>query len=136
MHKFSTFQQNNLIVGTGLAAEIPSSALELRAFIVIGSYALRPKGESKLSNMFGPVSRPSKFLNRDHSDLRFRVHKYEIDKKYMGTSYEIALEQLAESIVKRDILNMEQLEKEVAIYLDDFSCLVVVWKFDPSLPFW
>jgi hypothetical protein len=103
MHKFSTFQQNNLIVGMGLAAEIPSSAPELRAFIVIGSYALRPKGESELLSMVEHASRPSKFLNRDHSDLHFRVHKYEIDKKYIGASYEIALEQLAESIVKGNI---------------------------------
>ncbi|GCE09244.1 hypothetical protein KDAU_65730 [Dictyobacter aurantiacus] len=43
------FQENNLFIGTSLAAEIPSSSSELSAFIIIGSYVPAPKEASDLS---------------------------------------------------------------------------------------
>jgi hypothetical protein len=68
-------------------------------------------------------------------EIVYRLVRHIYNPRVLGRSDEIAVEQLAESIIKRDILDMEQLEKEVKIYLDDFSRLVVAWKFNPSLPF-
>jgi hypothetical protein len=125
MHTFNIDQRNNLIIGTSLAAEIPASTLELKAYIVIGSYDIKN----------GRASASSRILNRDQDDLRFWLHKYEIDKKYLGSTDEIAEEQLVHNIFKNDIQDIEQLEREVEKYLDDFSLLQIQWKFDPPLPF-
>lgn len=125
MTKFSIFQQNNLFIGTHLAAELSSSSSELRSFVVVGSYIKNVRGASK----------PSNILNRDHSDLRFWIRQYEIDKKYMGSKDEVSEEQLARHIFKTNIENMEQLEDELEKYLRDFSLLKTIFQFHPMLPF-
>lgn len=125
MSKFSIFQQNNLIIGTHLAAELSSSSPELRSFIIIGSFAQTSRGASK----------PSHVLNEDHEDLRFWLHKYEIDKSYIGSKNEVVIEQLVNNVSERNIQSVEQLEKEVEKYLQDFSLLKTVSQFNPRLPF-
>src|SRR5579885_1353189 len=65
MSRLNTFQRNNLITGTQMAAEIPSSSPELRALVVIGSYVQTATG----------ARRPSKYLNREQENLRFWLRK-------------------------------------------------------------
>ena len=123
MNKLNTFQRNNLITGTDLAAEIPSSSPELRAFVVIGAYARTPSGHAK---------RPSKFLNAEQNDLRFWIRRYEVKKsdieKWITTA------DLLNSVYLNEILSIEQLEREVEQYIQDFSLLEATWKVDNPLP--
>lgn len=109
--KLSTFQRNNLITGTDLAAEIPSSSPELRAFVVVGAYVWAPSGHAK---------RPSKFLNAEQDGLRFWVRKYEVKKSDIERW--ITHADLLNSVYLDEILSIEQLEHEVA------------WKVDNPLP--
>jgi hypothetical protein len=57
-----TRQRNNLLTGNSLAAELPATSPERRAFVVVGAYrdVGRPGG-----------ARVSRFLNADQSDVRF-----------------------------------------------------------------
>ncbi|GCE14141.1 hypothetical protein [Tengunoibacter tsumagoiensis] len=125
MGQFNVFQKNNLITGTHLAVEITSSFPNHRAFVVIGSYEKTLKGHA----------RPSSILNRDYSDLRFWFRQYEVDEKFIGSNEDISVEQLANHVFKKDIDSLEHLENELEVYLQDFSLLKPVWRFDPKLPF-
>jgi hypothetical protein len=125
VQKFDIFQQNNLKVGTHLAAEISPTSPEVYACVVIGSYIQTPFGRK----------RPSKTLNKEQSDLRFWFHKYEVNKYHLEVSDDISEKQLINAVKVDNILTIEQLEYELRRYLQDFSLLQAAWKFDPPLPF-
>ncbi|MDN5205229.1 hypothetical protein QQ008_27850 [Fulvivirgaceae bacterium BMA10] len=78
-------------------------------------------------------SRVSKVLNSNKEGLRFSFRKYEIDKSYIENDWDIAPEDLANSILKTDIESIEDLEKELSEFLDDFSELDVEWRCDNPL---
>ncbi|GCE23612.1 hypothetical protein [Dictyobacter kobayashii] len=124
MQKFNVFQKNNLLVGTHLAIEIPSSSPELRAFVIIGSYIEASRG----------ARRPSKFLNADHQDLRFWLRKYEITKKLLASNdLDIHESQLENFVYMNGFQNIETLEEKSCEYVDDFSSINVAWKLNISL---
>ena len=120
MKNLDTFQKNCIVTGTGLAAEIPSTSSELRAFVEIGSYTKTLRGAAK----------PSKFLNVDDSNLRFWIRKYEARKKDIENDLDITQDELINSIYVNDIQSIEDLEAEIGKYLGDFSLLQVKWKVD------
>ncbi|WP_346755251.1 hypothetical protein [Splendidivirga corallicola] len=126
MKRLSVKQVNNLITGTSLSIELPSSSENLRAFLTIYSYMRSSDG-----GIAG--SRVSKVLNSNKEGLRFSFRKYEIDKSYIENDWDIAPEDLANSILKTDIESIEDLEKELSEFLDDFSELDVEWRCDNPL---
>lgn len=124
MNRLSTFQHNNLITGTHLAAEIQSSAAEMRTFVVIGAY---------LQNSSRSV-KPSKFLNGDQESLKFWIRKYDVNKVSIENDEDITEKDLLNAVYLKDIQSIEQLENELEKYLQDFSLMDVAWKIDNPLP--
>ncbi len=122
MKYLTTFQLNTLNTGHELAAEIASSSPERSAFVVIGSYI---KAGLK-------ILKPSKFLNSDQSDLYFWIRKYEVNKADLDKY--ITYEDLFDSTYQKDIERIEELEHELAKYIQDFSLLEPAWKTDNPLP--
>ena len=114
-----TFQKNNLLVGNQLATEIASSSPELRAFVVIGAYTLsRPH-------------KPSKYLNKSTDDVRFWIRRYEVDKAKIEEY--ITHDDLVASTYVKDIKDIDELEKELGKYIDDFSAMKPDWYVDNPL---
>lgn len=124
MEKLTTFQRNNIITGNNLAAEIQSSSPELRAFIVNGAYVLTSSG---------PV-RPSKYLNANHNNIRFWLRKYEVNKLDLEMDRDFTHHDLLDSIYLKDIQSIEELEKELGKYIQDFSIMQASWKVDNPFP--
>ena len=124
MGNLTTFQRNNLLIGTRLAAELQASSAELRAFVVIGAYA---------QTQSGPKS-PSKMLNAEQDTLRFWLRTYEVSRHALAMDEDIIDEDLIHEIYIHDIQSIEQLEQELAQYIQDFSCMEVSWKIDNPLP--
>ena len=117
-------QINNLLTGNDLAAEIPASAAQRRAFVVVGAY--RDVGQSGGA----PVS---KFLNADQRDVRFWLRKYEIDTAYLENDWDVVEDDLQESLFLKGLASLEAVERELAKYLDDFANLDVSWRRDNPL---
>ena len=101
--RLNTFQRNNLITGTHLAAEIRPSSSERRAFVVIGAY---------LQAQSGPV-KPLKSLNIEQDNLRFWMRKYEINKDLMEIAKDITDDDLLNAIYLNNIQTLEELENEL-----------------------
>lgn len=109
-------QKNNLLVGNGLAAEIPSSNNDFRAFVSVGSY-LPSKGGGL---------RPSKMLNAANQDqIRFWLRKYEIHNDYIKNMWDVSENVLRNSYFINEIPNLEELEVKLEKYLEDFSQLTL-----------
>ena len=124
MGKLTTFQRNNLLTGTRLAAELQASSPELRAFVVIGAYRQTQSGPK----------RPSKMLNAEHDTLRFWLRTYEVSRHALAMDEDIIDEDLIHEIYIRDIQSIDQLEQELAQHIQDFSRMEVSWKIDNPLP--
>ncbi len=124
MDNLTTFQRNNLIIGTRLAAELQASSPELRAFVVIGAYRQTPSGPR----------RPSKILNADYDTLRFFLRKYEVSRHALAMDEYTSDEDLTHAIYMHDIQSIDQLEQELEQYMQDFSRMEVSWKVDNPLP--
>ena len=117
--KLDIRQLNNLLTGTGLAAEIPASSENLRAFVVIAAYK-------------SGGGRPSKFLNAaDQDDLLFSLRKYEVEKQYID-DWDVD-HYMHNAIRKTGIASIEELERALAEFLDDFSALDVSWRVGDPL---
>lgn len=114
MQHLGTRQRNNLLTGNDLTAEIPASSKDRRAFVTIHAY----RESGRLGGRF-----LSKFLNADHSDVRFWLRKYEIDQALLEVPRFPDLEELHDHIFEHDIKSIEALKVELARYLDDFSQL-------------
>lgn len=124
MANLTTFQRNNLLIGTRLAAELQASSPELRAFVVIGAYAQTQSGPR----------RPSKILNAEQDNLRFFLSKYEVSRHALAMDEYISDKNLIDAIYIHDIQSIDQLEQELAQYIQDFSRMEVSWKVDNPLP--
>lgn len=118
MMSLSTFQRNNLLVGTKLAAELSPFLPDRMAFVVVGSYVQTLRG----------AARPPKTLNVDQPNLRFWIRKYEIDRSYLESDLDITDYNLVDSMYLNDIQTVEELENELRKYIQDFSLLEVSWK--------
>jgi hypothetical protein len=124
MDNLTTFQCNNLLTGTRLAAELQASSPELRAFVVIDAY-VQTQSRAK---------RPSKILNADHDTLRFFLRKYEVSRHALAMDEDISDENLVHAIYIFDIQSIDQLEQELAQHIQDFSRMEVSWKVDNPSP--
>ncbi|QAA31085.1 hypothetical protein [Clostridium manihotivorum] len=120
MKELSIKQRNNLKVGNSLGTEIHASADELRCFIVIGAY--------KILENHGAIA-VSKILNSNENILYF-IRKYEVNKEYIENNWDVHETDLINSIRKKDISSLEELQIELLKYIDDLSVLDVTWKFD------
>lgn len=121
-------QRNNLCIGNSLAAEIPASSDDRRAFVVIGAYLPSERGSGG--------TRPSKALNSPaHDKLRFWLRYYEIERRYLlrEDDWDIGEEDLHHSVLRQDIANFEDLEWALRDCLDDFAALDVSWRRDNPL---
>jgi hypothetical protein len=107
-------QHNNLITGNDLAADLPATSPERRAFVVVGAYrdVGRPGG-----------ARVSRFLNADQSDVRFWLRKYEVDELFIQHGWWPGEGDLQDAVFIKGIPSIEALEAELAHYLDDFAGL-------------
>ena len=123
MQKLKTKQINNLLTGNSLSTEIPSTSNDLRAFVVIHAYRFDVVRQCAV--------RLSKFLNSsDKAEAVFWLRKYEIKKEYIENDWDVADDDLTNSIFINGIKDIEQLECELSKYLDDFAVLDVGWKCD------
>ncbi len=124
MEPHLTVQQlNNLRIGNSLAAEIPASLPNHRAFVVIGAYV--PSKDPSWGR------KPSKVLNSpDQANLYYWLRKYEVEQSYLEHDWDIAESDLHRQAQRRGIASIEELEQEIVTYLDDFSLLDVSWRRD------
>jgi hypothetical protein len=117
MKSFSVKQLNNLLIGTSLAVEIPSSSEELRAFIVVSStVSKRDKGYN--------------YLNKKNKDIEYCYRKYEIPKEYIENDWDVSDDELINSIHITGIKNIKELEEKLCNYIEDLSVLEGEWKCD------
>jgi hypothetical protein len=113
--KLDIWQTNMLLTGKPLGAEIPAPTENHRAFLSIWSYCDSPDKRT----------RPSIFLNGDHSDVRFTVRVVEVANEYFDTwiaTFDTDYYE-RELVRQTEIANIEALEKVLGAYLDDFSRL-------------
>jgi hypothetical protein len=112
--KLDVRQLNNLLTGKTLAAEIPASSDDWRAFVVIHAY--KSGGGD-----------PSKFLNAaDQADLLFAFTKYEVERQHL---WDDDVDYYIHNVIRRrDIASIEALEWALADYLDDFAALDLSWR--------
>jgi hypothetical protein len=121
MKHLSIFQKNCLLTGTLLAAELVASCPQRRAFVVVGAYVQTPEGSARVS----------KFLNADHSNVRFWLRKYEVKRE--DVERYLADQDLLESVHLTTIESIEALEAELHPYVEDLQHLQVSWKVDDPL---
>jgi hypothetical protein len=124
MGNLNIFQRNNLLTGTHLAAEVPSTSPDLRAFVVVGAYVQDQTKSSK----------PARILNVDQDNLRFWLRKYEVNRQDLAIDKDITEKDLLRPVYLRDIQTIEDLEDTLEKYIQDFSVLQVSWKVDNPLP--
>lgn len=118
-------QINNLITGTGLAAEIPASAPELRRYVVIRGYELNERGRSQ---------RLSKTITEDkkHTAL-FEIRDYELPVSYIENGWDVAEGCCVNYTSTSNVLGITEAEAELSKHLSDFSILVPAWNCDNPL---
>lgn len=116
-------QRNNLQTGNELAAEIPSSSPDRRAFVTIHAYLVtdnHPGG-----------ARVSRILNRDPApNLRFTLRRYEVETTFIKNAWDVCDEDLYHSVFKKGITSLDEPEAMLHEYLDDFALLDVSWRRD------
>lgn len=116
--KLDTWQINNLITGKPLGAEVSAGSEEDRAFLSVIAYSIDPERRGNVSQ----------FLNADHSDMRFRIRVVEIERTRIDLPDADHFER--EITYEEGIENVEELERALTAYLDDFSKLVQPWNLD------
>ena len=107
---FNTRQRNNLLTGKKLAAEVPASAPNLRAFVEIWAHAA--------DREWGGVSR---FLNADTSNLRFDLWKYEIDRSYYETDGWDPDHFTHGEVREKGFTSLEEFQRILCKYVDDLA---------------
>ncbi|WIG59497.1 MAG: hypothetical protein OJF49_002244 [Ktedonobacterales bacterium] len=113
-----TWQINMLLTGHSLGVEIPAPSKHCRAFMLIHSFSIAP-------GKYGHGhTRPSIFLNADHSDARFRIRVFEIDEAHIHFDTWDRDRYERDIASQADIVSIAQLEEALSAYLDDFSALV------------
>lgn len=116
MLNFDTKQINNLIAGNTLALEILSSSEERRAFVVVSAV----EGGGKLNTS-------------DTSKMKYWFRKYEVPIEYLENNWDVSDDELVNSVHIKEILGLENLEKELSKHISDFSKMDVEWKCDNPL---
>ncbi len=133
-------QRNNLLAGNSLTAEIAGTSANRRAFLSVQPYRLDldPPSNELSRALYGNKRKAfSRFLNADHSDIRFVVRSFEVDTDDLDVylreswvSYDAELE-VYELTSRLDIAGIEGLETELRKYLDNLSALDVSWRVIP-----
>lgn len=114
--QLNTWQVNMLITGKALATELPAASPSCRAFVYIYGYSSNPARHG----------RPSKFINADHSDVRFRLRIFEVGEADMSA---IVANGYESDYYERDVLyqngiaSLQDLETILRTTVDDFSAL-------------
>lgn len=115
--RLDTWQMNMLNTGHELGAEILARSPHGRAFMCVRGYSIDPEKHGI----------PSKFLNADHSDVRYMLRVFEVDEAaipaVMADSWHADYYE-NEIINQPGIANQQELETLLRAYIDDFSILV------------
>ena len=110
--KLNAWQINMLITGKKLGAETQSTSQDRRAFVYVEGYSVDPRRQG----------RPSVFLNADHSDVRFSIRVFELDKALVGSPYDT--DYYEQDVTNRDeIATIAELEEILGAYLSDLAVL-------------
>lgn len=125
MTQHLTIQQlNNLRIGNSLAADIPAVLPDHRAFVVIGAYV--PGSDDPTWG-----HEPPRALNSpSQANLRFWLRRYEVAQWQIEQGWDVAESDLHRQTHQRGIASVEEVERELEKYLDDFSLLDVSWRRD------
>lgn len=118
--KFSIKQRNDLYTGVQLEAELLSSKDDLRKFICVIGYNVDDNGEYHLLD---------KYLN-SKNNIIFEIDCYEIPIEYFKNNWEVSSNTLKNRFQVEKISSIEDLEKELSKYIDDFSSFVPSWDSD------
>ncbi len=117
--RLDTWQRNMLLIGATLAAEFPAQSAHCRAFVYVTGYSVDPTRHG----------RPSRFLNADHTDLRFAVRVFEIDEEASHLPYDKDYDE-HDLLVRDEIGSFEDLEDVLSSHLADFSTLLDYARLD------
>jgi|SRR5690348_10388712 hypothetical protein len=110
--RFTTFQRNMLLTGRNLYAVLPAAQADHRVVLTMWGYEETPDH---------PGGRlPSIFLNGDHSNERFVLDIVEVRLADVQAGYDTSGKDL---FFRNGIATLEELERLVASYLDDFTLL-------------
>lgn len=112
-----------LKTGKNLAVEIPFPHDQYRAFIVTGGYT------RDNANFTLPLTN---VLNHNLK-IFYQFRKYEILNEYLENNWDVSDDELTNSIHVLDISEIEELEKKLSFYLNDFSKFDAEWKCDNPL---
>jgi hypothetical protein len=111
-------QCNNQLFGNPIAAKLPASFGDVRAWVEARAYSIQ-----STSSHWVPVS---KFLTADRSDQRYQLRWCEIEKGYRDYSL-VWDHHVRQETQIQDLISIEALEDELTKFLDDFSRLEVAW---------
>jgi hypothetical protein len=117
--RFNTWQQNMLLTGATLGAEISAPSAHCRAFVYVSGYSIDPTRHG----------RPSRFLNADHTDVRFSVRVFEIDEEASRSPYDKEYAE-RDMLLREEIENLTNLEDLLSAYLADFTALIDYAQLD------
>lgn len=126
MQHLDTWQVNMLVTGQELAAEIPAPSPHCRAWVYVLAYRVDPTNP-------GRHGRPSKYLNADHGDVRFRLRVFEVAEADMPTvrADPWNSDYYEKDVIRQDgIANLRDLESLLHAYVKDFAVLVNATKID------
>jgi hypothetical protein len=110
--RFDTFQRNMLLTGGNLYAVLPAAQADHRVVLTLWGYEETPEHPGGRS--------PSIFLNGDHSNERFVLDVVEVRLADVEAGYDTPGTDL---FFRNDIASIDELERLVASYLDDFTRL-------------
>ena len=119
---FSLHQRNNLLTGKELASEIEGN-IQVRTFIVIGSYMVDKTGKKSKTSHFMKSEVPT--------NMCFWLKKYDIEREFIDSWY--ADMHLSNIISIDGIVGFDQLEELLLPYTSDFAAFDVSWKRDNPL---
>ena len=115
--RLDIWQANMLNTGHELGAEILAPSPHCRAFMCVRGYSIDPAKHGI----------PSKFLNADHSDVRYMLRVFEVDEADLSA---VSADSWHADYYEKDIINLngitsiEELETLLCAYVDDFAILV------------
>lgn len=117
--QLNTKQINNLCTGVKLAAELKAQNSSLRKFLTIQGYSYdNNKRLTKLEKFL----RPSVLDN-----IYFELRCYELSVDYYTNNWDVTEDDLTSEVYQDDIKGIEELERELSKYIQDYSVLVPEW---------
>lgn len=124
--EFNIKQKNCLLTGVILACEVESSEAEIRTFLTVSSFK---KG---INNECIPWDNVIKSFSEDQNII-FTIHYYSLKASYIEYGYDIHENDLIQNNVIENICGWDNVYKELAKIIDDFSVLRPQWNCDNPL---